>query len=79
VTVNDTVESSLPSRRALTALRELLDELPEDLYRQCSRTPLGRAAQHSYTRLAFLGDSVLALASRRTCTATGGGTLRADG
>jgi ribonuclease-3 len=41
----------------------LLDELPEDLYRQVfTHASWTQRRSDSYTRLAFLGDSVLALA-----------------
>ncbi len=44
-------------------LGELLDELPEDLARQVfTHASWSERRSDSYTRLAFLGDSVLALA-----------------
>jgi ribonuclease-3 len=44
-------------------LGELLDELPEDLARQVfTHASWSQRSSDSYTRLAFLGDSVLALA-----------------
>ena len=44
-------------------LAELLDELPEDLARQVfTHASWSERRGDSYTRLAFLGDSVLALA-----------------
>ncbi|MEZ5120933.1 MAG: ribonuclease III domain-containing protein [Solirubrobacterales bacterium] len=44
-------------------LRELLDELPEELYRQVfTHASWSERRSDSYTRLAFLGDSVLGLA-----------------
>src|ERR1700726_4877960 len=44
-------------------LAELLDELPEDLARQVfTHASWSERRSDSYTRLAFLGDSVLALA-----------------
>jgi ribonuclease-3 len=44
-------------------LGELLDELPEDLARQVfTHASWSERSSDSYTRLAFLGDSVLALA-----------------
>src|ERR1700680_4057469 len=44
-------------------LNELLDELPEELARQMfTHASWSERRSDSYTRLAFLGDSVLALA-----------------
>jgi len=44
-------------------LRELLEELPEELYRQVfTHASWSERRSDSYTRLAFLGDSVLGLA-----------------
>lgn len=44
-------------------LRHLLDELPEDLYRQVfTHASWSEKRSDSYSRLAFLGDSVLGLA-----------------
>jgi ribonuclease-3 len=44
-------------------LRDLLEELPEDLYRQVfTHASWSERRSDSYTRLAFLGDSVLGLA-----------------
>src|SRR5580700_10921654 len=44
-------------------LADLLDELPEDLARQVfTHASWSESRSGSYTRLAFLGDSVLALA-----------------
>ena len=44
-------------------LRELLEELPEELYRQVfTHASWSERRSESYTRLAFLGDSVLGLA-----------------
>ena len=49
-------------------LGELLDELPEELARQVfTHASWSERPSGSYTRLAFLGDSVLALGSPRTC------------
>ena len=53
----------------MTLLRELLDELPEDLSRQVfTHASWSARRSDSYARLAFLGDSVLRWRSRRTCT-----------
>jgi ribonuclease III len=50
-------------RRLMMLLAELLDELPEDLVRQVfTHASWSERPSDSYTRLAFLGDSVLALA-----------------
>jgi len=47
----------------MTLLGELLDELPEDLLRQVfTHASWSERRSDSYARLAFLGDSVLALA-----------------
>jgi hypothetical protein len=47
-------------------LGELLDELPEDLARQVfTHASWSERSSDSYTRLAFLGDSVLGLALAR--------------
>src|SRR6202011_2637041 len=47
----------------LTLLRDLLDELPEELHRQVfTHASWSLRRSDSYARLAFLGDSVLALA-----------------
>src|ERR1700682_5227615 len=44
-------------------LADLLDELPDDLVRQVfTHAPWSERRSDSYARLAFLGDSVLALA-----------------
>jgi ribonuclease III len=44
-------------------LRDLLDELPQELYRQVfTHASWSERRSDSYTRLAFLGDSVLGLA-----------------
>ncbi len=49
-------------------LAELLEELPEDLARQVfTHASWSERRSDSYTRLAFLGDSVLALAVTTTC------------
>jgi ribonuclease III len=51
------------SRCSVTPLQSLLDELPEDLARQVfTHASWTERRGDSYTRLAFLGDSVLALA-----------------
>jgi ribonuclease-3 len=50
-------------RRALKLLAELLDELPPELARQVfTHASWSQRRSDSYARLAFLGDSVLALA-----------------
>jgi ribonuclease-3 len=47
----------------LERLRELLDELPEDLYNQVfTHASWSERRSDNYSRLAFLGDSVLGLA-----------------
>jgi ribonuclease III len=47
----------------MNLLRELLEELPEELERQVfTHASWSERSSDSYTRLAFLGDSVLALA-----------------
>jgi ribonuclease III len=47
----------------LQALRDLLDELPEDLYSQVfTHASWSERRSDNYSRLAFLGDSVLGLA-----------------
>src|ERR687885_1724316 len=54
-----------PRRRPelLKLLRELLDELPEDLHRQVfTHASWTERRSDNYSRLAFLGDSVLSLA-----------------
>jgi ribonuclease III len=51
------------SERGVALLRSLLDELPEDLARQVfTHASWTERSSDSYTRLAFLGDSVLGLA-----------------
>lgn len=51
------------SRCSVKLLQSLLDELPEDLARQVfTHASWTERRSDSYTRLAFLGDSVLALA-----------------
>src|SRR5260370_8839319 len=47
----------------VTLLRDLLDELPEELHRQVfTHASWSERRSDSYARLAFLGDSVLGLA-----------------
>ncbi len=51
------------SREGVALLRSLLEELPEELARQVfTHASWTDRRSDSYTRLAFLGDSVLALA-----------------
>src|SRR5258708_21875597 len=51
------------SARGVGLLRSLLDELPEELARQVfTHASWTERRSDSYARLAFLGDSVLALA-----------------
>lgn len=57
--------TDVQDRRAagVNLLRELLDELPEELERQVfTHASWSERREDSYARLAFLGDSVLALA-----------------
>ena len=66
------------ARRATMLLADLLEELPEDLARQVfTHASWSERRGDSYTRLAFLGDSVLALAvTDPPVPASGGRALR---
>ena len=60
------------------SLTHLLDELPEDLHRQVfTHASWTERRRDSYTRLAFLGDSVLGAGDHRApVPAPGGRALR---